>query len=113
MHRVQLPIPSDGLPALDGDRDSGTPTSGAVGPPCPEEKHSKGKRGARAIPRSPGSTAEGTSGAWTGWRNLQVLEGGRRKAKGGLGFPLPLPLLLLSSFPNRSLPLLRFPVGSP
>lgn len=115
---VQLPTPSVALPALDtvpglGQR---VPAQGPLpiwGPPCREEKQSKGKRGARAIPRSPGSTAQGTSGARTGWRNLQILEGGRRKPKGGLGFPLPLPLLLLSSFPNRSFPLLRFAVGSP
>lgn len=82
----------DTLPGL-GERvpGQGPPRVGLWGPPCREEKHSKGKREARAIPRSPGSTAEGTSGSWTGWRNLRDLEGGRRKPKAGLGFPLPLP----------------------
>ena len=92
----------------------GTPTSGAIGTPMLGEiARQRQTRRSRAIPRSPGSRAEETSGAWTGWRNLQVLEGGRRKPKGGLGFPLPLLLLLLAIFPNRSLPLPLSPVGSP
>lgn len=83
----------------------GTPTSGAIETPTPgETAQQRQTRRSRAIPRSPGSRAEETSEVWTGWRNLQVLEGGRRKPKGGLGFPLPL-LLLLTIFPNRSLPL--------
>lgn len=92
----------------------GTPPSGANGTPTPGEiAQQRQTRRSQAIPRSPGSRAEETSGAWTGWRNLQVLEGGRRKPKGGLGFPLPLLLLLLAIFPNQSLPLPRSPVGSP
>lgn len=90
------------------------PTSGAIGTPMPGGTAQQSQtRRCRAIPRSPGSRAEETSGAWTGWRNLQVLEGGRRKPKGGLGFPQPLLLLLLAIFPNRSLPLPLSPVGSP
>lgn len=92
----------------------GSPTSVAIETPTPgETAQQRQTRRSRAIPRSPGSRAEETSGAWTGWRNLQVLEGGRRKPKGGLGFPLPLLLLLLTIFPNRSLPLPLSPVGSP
>lgn len=91
----------------------GPPASGAICTPMPGEiAQQRQMRRSRAIPRSPGSRAEETSGAWTGWRNLQVLEGGRRKPKGGLGFLLPL-LLLLAIFPNRSLPLPLSPVGSP
>lgn len=70
----------------------GTPTSVAIETPTPgETAQQRQTRRSRAIPRSPGSRAEETSGAWTGWRNLQVLEGGRRKPKGWAGFPAASP----------------------